>query len=256
MTDFTDPTPPPLDELGQEVSTTILPDVEDPVLDIRQGFIVAVDPATNTYTFRYPESTADLGPARSILPCAPNDTVWVLNRGGMSLILGPQDKGGPPPGSAILWFTATPPSGWVIADGSSTAAYPRLNALFGANLPDLRGRVAIGAGTGAGLTNRALGGTGGEENHQLTEAELAVHDHGVADPGHAHPRHIDWNTTDKTHSHSGHTHQMSEGQGDAMNGYDSFNGVAGTGLTVSNAGGNVAHNNMQPWRGVHFIIKW
>lgn len=43
--------------------------------------------------------------------------------------------------------------------------------------PDLRGRCTIGAGQGAGLTDRAINATGGEETHVLTGAEAVVQDH-------------------------------------------------------------------------------
>lgn len=38
--------------------------------------------------------------------------------------------------------------------------------------PDLRGRFVVGAGQGAGLTDRMFGATGGEESHALTVAEI------------------------------------------------------------------------------------
>jgi microcystin-dependent protein len=44
-------------------------------------------------------------------------------------------------------------------------------------VPDLRGKAAIGRGTGTGLTPRSVGDTGGEETHQLTVGELASHHH-------------------------------------------------------------------------------
>ncbi len=43
--------------------------------------------------------------------------------------------------------------------------------------PDLRGRVPIGEGTGWSLTPRDMGDNAGEEEHTLSEAELARHDH-------------------------------------------------------------------------------
>lgn len=51
-------------------------------------------------------------------------------------------------------------------------------------LPDLRSRIPIGAGTGAGLSTYAVGEIGGEEAHALTEAENATHTH--LDSGHQH----------------------------------------------------------------------
>jgi microcystin-dependent protein len=69
------------------------------------------------------------------------------------------------------------------------------------NVPDLRGRATIGAGQGAGLTNRALAAVGGEENHVLGVAELAAHAHGVA---HTH--------TMGNHSHNvDHYHNIGSG---------------------------------------------
>jgi microcystin-dependent protein len=45
-------------------------------------------------------------------------------------------------------------------------------------LPDLLGRVPIGAGKGENLTNRALGEKIGEEVHTLTLEEMPSHSHG------------------------------------------------------------------------------
>ena len=45
------------------------------------------------------------------------------------------------------------------------------------NIPDIRGRVAIGTGSGAGLITRNLGTTGGAETHLLTTDELPSHSH-------------------------------------------------------------------------------
>jgi microcystin-dependent protein len=87
---------------------------------------------------------------------------------------------------------------WHVADGSaiSRTSYPAYYANVGTawgsgdgsttvNLPDLRGRALIGAGSGSGLTNRTLAATGGAET---VLADLASHRHPVqlADPGHAH----------------------------------------------------------------------
>jgi microcystin-dependent protein len=54
--------------------------------------------------------------------------------------------------------------------------------------PDARGRNVLGTGTGAGLTARVIGATGGEENHLLTgnESGTSVHGHNITDSGHQH----------------------------------------------------------------------
>lgn len=116
-----------------------------------------------------------------------------------------------PSGVIAMWPTGTPPAGWLLCDGSavSRTTYATLFGIiastFGSgdgsttfNLPDYRGRVPIGAGTGTGggasgtgkptggsaLTARVVAGWAGEETHVLTTAELASHSHTVN--GHTH----------------------------------------------------------------------
>jgi microcystin-dependent protein len=48
------------------------------------------------------------------------------------------------PGQIVMWGTSTPPAGWLECKGQSTAGYPNLTALFGTNLPDLRGEFVRG----------------------------------------------------------------------------------------------------------------
>lgn len=48
------------------------------------------------------------------------------------------------PGQIVMWGTSTPPAGWLEMNGQSTAGYPNLTALFGTNLPDLRGEFVRG----------------------------------------------------------------------------------------------------------------
>ncbi len=79
------------------------------------------------------------------------------------------------------------PQGWALCDGSilSIQSYSALYALIGTTyggngvttfaLPDLRGRVAIGQGQGAGLTNRVIGSVAGTEKTYLTVSNLPVY---------------------------------------------------------------------------------
>jgi microcystin-dependent protein len=104
------------------------------------------------------------------------------------------------PAGALMPFAGTAaPAGWLLADGSavSRTMYPNLFAAIGTTygagdgsttfkLPDLRGRTAVGAGTGSGLTRRDLGATFGSESHALTAAQLAPHTHsGTSGEGNA-----------------------------------------------------------------------
>ena len=48
------------------------------------------------------------------------------------------------PGTIAMWGTSTVPAGWLECNGQSTAGFASLSALFGANLPDLRGEFVRG----------------------------------------------------------------------------------------------------------------
>ncbi len=112
-----------------------------------------------------------------------------------------------PTGALTAYAGATAPTGYLLCDGSSVSSstYLALHAVIsntyggtaytgaGAlsfNLPDLRGRLPMGAGTGTGQnasgtgapsgtaqTARTRGQWLGEETHLLTTAELASHTH-------------------------------------------------------------------------------
>lgn len=166
-----------------------------------------------------------------------------------------------PSGMMQMFAGANAPSGWLLCQGQSltTASYPNLfNAIgyaFGGsgsnfNLPDLRGRVPVGAGQGTNLTNRALGANGGEEAHALTSAENGPHTHTITDSGHVHP-----NGSPATYGTG--TDNVSQGgplenlwRGGPNNGSS-----ATTGISINSSGSGTAHNNMQPFVVVNYIIK-
>jgi microcystin-dependent protein len=108
-----------------------------------------------------------------------------------------------PPGSIVAFGGAIAPPGWAICDGSiRNGTDPAFAALFGViaktygigdggatsfQLPDLRGRAAIGAGQSPGLTARALAAKPGTElitqvpshSHSvnLTTSSAGAHSH-------------------------------------------------------------------------------
>jgi len=81
------------------------------------------------------------------------------------------------------------PRGWADASGQllSISQYSALFSLYGTmyggdgrttfGLPDLRGRVPIGQGTGPGLTNRREGQKLGTETETLTAQQMPQHNH-------------------------------------------------------------------------------
>lgn len=95
-----------------------------------------------------------------------------------------------PAGALSMYGGGSAPTGWLLCDGTAVnrTTYADLFAAIGTtwgvgngtttfNVPDLRGRSPIGAGTGAGLTARTLAATGGGETHAITEAQLPPHRH-------------------------------------------------------------------------------
>lgn len=115
-----------------------------------------------------------------------------------------------PVGSGNLWFTNTPPSGFLICDGTaiSRTTYSALFAIIGEtygvgdgattfNLPDLRQRIPMGkAASGTGST---LAGTFGDIDHTHT-GPSHTHDAGtLLGPAHTHGA---GSYTTGTHSHT------------------------------------------------------
>lgn len=145
-------------------------------------------------------------------------------------------------GEMKMYGGVAAPVGWLMCDGSaiSRATYSNLFAVVGTafgvgngtttfNIPDLRGRVPVGAGTGAGLTNRVLGSKFGEENHLLILSEAPSHAHTVG----LYAQSINLDAAGLVPADSSHP---------AFVGTDS-------------QGGDQPHNNMQPSQAVNYIIK-
>ena len=138
-----------------------------------------------------------------------------------------------------LYSGAAAPTGWLLCNGAaiSRTTYAALFAITGIlygvgdgsttfNIPDLRGRVPVGLSTDTEFD--ALGETGGEKTHVLTVAELAAHTH----------------TYNKATTYD-HTQAGSENERGAIVASDN----------TGSAGSGDAHNNLQPYQTVNFIIK-
>lgn len=148
-----------------------------------------------------------------------------------------------PTGAVTMYGAAAAPSGWLNCDGAAvsrttySALFTVVGSTYGAgdgtttfNLPNLKGRVPVGVGTGSGLTARTLAATGGEENHTLTVAEIP------------------------SHTHSGAETSAVNLVGGASGAYVRLTSD-GTVTQTGSTGGGGGHNTMQPFLVLNFIIK-
>lgn len=171
-------------------------------------------------------------------------------------------KDATPIGMILPYGQTTAPSGWLLCDGSavSRTTYATLFVLLGTtygngdgsttfNLPNLKGRTPVGYNA-AETEFDALGETGGAKTHTLVTGELASHAHSIDSQG-------------------AHTHTPSA----ASMGVTGPGAVGATGTayiavqpvtdsqgshnhTAGAAGSGTAHNNLQPYITLGFIIKY
>src|SRR3990167_10544352 len=116
-------------------------------------------------------------------------------------------------GLIVPYGSSTPPNGWLLCNGDAISRttyaplFSHIGTAFGVgdgsttfNVPDLRGRAPIGAGTGSGLTARTLAANVGTETVTISTAELASHTH--VQNSHNHTQDAHTHTVNSTHSHS------------------------------------------------------
>ncbi|HXL99148.1 MAG TPA: tail fiber protein [Rhizomicrobium sp.] len=148
------------------------------------------------------------------------------------------------------------PSGWNFCDGSllPIAEYDTLFNLIGTTyggdgettfaLPDLRGRVPMHMGTGAGTTV-TLAQTGGAENVTLTTQQIPLHTHNLLAT-----------TTGLNVSPSNTIMAVPSSSVSGLLTYGA--GPPTTALiasSIQNDGGNQPHSNLQPYLCFSFIIS-
>ena len=95
-------------------------------------------------------------------------------------------------GQIIMFGGNFAPRTWAFCDGqllaisSNSALFSILGTIYGGDgrttfaLPDLRGRVAMHAGRGPGLSDYRLGQRGGFEQVTLNQTQMPFHTHGAA----------------------------------------------------------------------------
>ncbi|WP_440069629.1 phage tail protein [Tenacibaculum discolor] len=167
------------------------------------------------------------------------------------------------------------PRGWAFCNGQllaisqNTALFSILGTTYGGDgrttfaLPDLRGRAPINSGGGSagpGLSPRPLGQRGGEQTHTLNITEMPSHSHSVQ-PNSSHLKLSTDNAVNETPAAGDVPAVSNYPDGLSAKKVKSFgpptNTVNGQSIappTILNNGGNLAHNNMQPYLAVNFVI--
>lgn len=145
-------------------------------------------------------------------------------------------------GDVKLTARATAPDGWLLCQGQSLlrAEYPTLFAAIGTmygsvdgthfTLPNLKGRAPVGLDA-AQAEFDTLGETGGEKTHVLTTEQMPSHSHGL-------PTEMWRSGIQYTAANAG--------------GHNFTVLVSGS---TNSTGGGLAHNNLQPYIVLNYVIK-
>jgi microcystin-dependent protein len=148
------------------------------------------------------------------------------------------------------------PRGWALCNGQlmsiaqNTALFSILGTQFGGDgiqtfaLPDLRGRIPVGSGSGPGLSPYTIGQLGGSEQVTLTTGQMPAHSHLVNADGAAggknlptgnYPGSVSPSATEKIYSAGPPSATMNPGM-------------------IASAGNNLPVPVLQPYECVTFII--
>ncbi|GAA3646100.1 phage tail protein [Flavivirga jejuensis] len=144
--------------------------------------------------------------------------------------------------------------GWVSCEGQllpisqNTALFSLLGTTYGGDgrttfgLPDLRGRVPMGTGTGAGLSYRKQGQRGGSERNVLDVSQMPTHSHAV-------------NAVVEDGNQSVPTNHLLAGTKAFDMEYSSTApNTTMNPLMISSSGGNQSVNNLQPYLVLRYVI--
>ena len=148
------------------------------------------------------------------------------------------------------------PRGWAFCDGQllpvsqNTALFSLIGTTYGGDgrsttaLPNLQGRAPMHPGRGPGLTDRRLGQRGGVETVTLSEAQMPNHSHTLR--ASTEPAELQAPGSDRAlaRSRGGNVYLQNAGAGL----------VPMADQALPSAGGSQAHNNLQPFLAMNFII--
>ena len=146
--------------------------------------------------------------------------------------------------------------GQLLAISTNTALFSILGCTYGGDcrttfaLPDLRGRTAIGAGDGPGLTSRSLGAKTGSTTVTLTATQIPSHNHAVNANNVTGNLNVPMNAFPAEGQTAGNPPNIVPINPMYASTANSQMNINSNGLT----GGSQSHNNMQPSLAVYYII--
>ncbi|MCG8354533.1 MAG: tail fiber protein [Kiloniellales bacterium] len=153
----------------------------------------------------------------------------------------------------IRMFAGTfAPQGWAFCDGQlinvrdNEALFSVIGSVYGGDgrttfgLPDMRGRLPIHAGSGLGLTPRAIGARGGSETVSVTESQLPQHTHALQGTSDLADRQAPANSV--------------PARGVANLWSEDFDSDPMSTQAITSIGGGGSHNNLMPFAVINFII--
>lgn len=162
----------------------------------------------------------------------------------------------------IRMFAGTyAPRGWAFCDGrilsisGNQELYSLLGTTYGGNgrtnfaLPDLRGRVSIGAGRAPGLSSYRPGMKGGSETVRLNVNQM---------PAHSHPAEVTVNASSEEGNSAVPTKNVWAKTPEGSPGYSTTSNTAMGGavnVTVGQVGGGQPYENRSPYQVINFIIS-
>ena len=160
-------------------------------------------------------------------------------------------------GTTLIFAGNFAPRNWAFCDGQllsieqNTALFSLIGTTYGGDgrtttaLPNLQGRVPMHPGRGPGLTSRRLGEVGGATEVTLSETQIPPHSHSLSV--------VNADTEEEGQQSPGNAALGRPGPSQRMFGANA-NMANMSGDAVGTSGGNSAHNNMQPYLALNYII--
>ena len=178
-----------------------------------------------------------------------------------------------PYGTIVQTARSTAPTGWLLCQGQTVSRtiyaglFSAIGTTYGSGdgsttfaIPNLQNRIPVGLGSEAEFDT--LGETGGAKTHILTTTEMPSHTHVQNSHNHTQNSH----THTLTGSNGGSSGVSMAVTGNTNNdfGFGPMNGARADATTATNqstiatnqnTGGGLAHNNLQPYIVLNYMIK-